>query len=259
MLAVDIGNSKTRIAAFRGERIVSLLDLPTRELDLLETMEAMASQAESLEDRAVWIASVYPGANAVVDSAAERLGLPRRFIRSGADHIVRNRLTTLGTTGVDRLLSALAAGRALFPNARDGYVVIQCGSAATIDFVDGDGYFVGGYIVPGPALWLSGLAGAAQLPDFSRETPDWHSVDPGDNTRDAILRGMALCLPSAVASAAFFLDKAGRGLPVAVTGGWGNEVIDYLDENAVWAPDLLLHGIRLFAERAGPARAESIL
>lgn len=258
MFAVDVGNSFTRVVAFSGDRIVDRRSLPTRGM----TVEDAAAAFEALKGDAsggdVYVSSVAPGVNAVLDAAAQRLGLTRRFIKPGRDVILPHRLTTPETTGADRLLSALAAGRHLFSpeQIRDGYVVVQCGSAATVDLVDAAGVFVGGYIIPGPVLWLSGISAAAQLPDFSSEVPDWNDVAPGDNTRSAILHGMAVTLPGAVATAASGLASgfgADGRRPVAVTGGWGEAVARLLPDDRVYDADLVLHGVRLFAEQEARA------
>lgn len=259
MLAVDIGNTFTRIVAFDGDRIVSRLSFRTSELVLAELVGAFRELAEHAAAPSVWVASVVPAANALVDSAAQRSGLARKFIKSGADFILPHTLKTPQTTGVDRLLAALAAGERHFSGASGhrGFVVVQCGSAATIDLVDMDGVFRGGYILPGPAMWLSGLSAGAQLPDLSGELPNWKAVAAGENTRDALLNGMHMALPVAVASAALLINTqdgpvgGGDGLPVAITGGWGEVVTPYIRSRYEYDKDLMLYGIRIFAERNG--------
>lgn len=256
MLAVDIGNTFTRIASFGDGRILARSSLYTRDLRVPELIAAFEKAADSAELPEAWIASVAPPANAVVDSAAQRAGLRRRFIKPGSDFILPHTLRTPETTGVDRLLAAMAAGARHFSgSAKDkGYVVLQCGSAATVDLVDRDGVFRGGYILPGPAMWLEGVSQGAQLPNLSAELPEWKLVTAGDNTRDAIMHGMQLTLPVATATAAMLISvegQSGEGLPVAVTGGWGEAVLPYVRAEHVYDRDLLLHGIRYFAQMHG--------
>lgn len=259
MLAVDIGNTFTRIVAFDGNRIASRRSFFTRELVLAELVGAFHEAVDHTDIPSVWVASVVPSANAMVDAAAQRSGLARRFIKPGTDFIIPHHLKTPETTGVDRLLAALAAGTRHFSGASGnrGYVVVQCGSAATIDLVDMDGVYRGGYILPGPAMWLSGLSGGAQLPDLSRELPDWKAVSVGDNTQDALLNGMHLALPVAVASAALLINTEDgpsgdrNGLPVAITGGWGEAVIPFIRSRCEIDKELMLYGIKLFADRNG--------
>ncbi len=257
MLAVDIGNSNLTLAAFAGERVAVRVTHSTRDIDMNTLMRSLQEAVDQADSPDLWVASVYPQANAFVDSAAERIGLRRHFIRPGSP-IIPNTLSTPETTGVDRLLAALAAGVIHYPNQAGGrgYVVVQCGSAATVDLVDREGTFRGGYILPGPALWLQGLGKAALLPDLSdaavREEPEWKEISVGDNTRDAILNGMHLVLPMAVATATLLINTpegtAGEGLPVAVTGGWGETAALYMRSHNVYDADLVLQGIRLYAE-----------
>ena len=248
MLAVDIGNTFTRIAAFSGDTVRDRRSFRTRELEASDLVVSFSELAALADFPSVWVASVVPDANAALDSAIGKAGLARRFIQPDRDNIIRHRLKTPATTGADRLLSALSAGWRHFSGAGggNGYVVVQCGSAATVDIVDREGVFRGGYILPGPSLWLSGLARAAQLPDLSAGFPDWEASSPGDNTMDAILRGLAVGLPAAVAAAC---RQAGAEAPVAVTGGWGEIAAAAIGRNSIFDPELLLHGIRLFAER----------
>lgn len=253
VLAVDVGNTFTRLVSFSGSVIGRRMSFHSRDLELEELTRAFRSLAK--EGEKVWVSSVAPPVNSLIDSAAERAGLLRHFIRPDVDFILPHSLSTPWSTGVDRLLSAYAAGALHFPRAGDekGYVVVQCGSAATVDLVDGDGVFRGGYILPGPTFWLLGLSVGVQLPNLASEIPDWRGIEAGDNTHDAMLHGMQLALPVAVASAAMLITakegRYGEKLPVAITGGWGEAAVPYLRSRHVFDSDLLLHGIRLFAER----------
>lgn len=253
MVAVDIGNTFLRVAAFAGGDICDRRSLPVRKMTAEALSPLLAGAAAVSDAKTLWIASVAPWAEPIVVDAAARAGLPPpRFIRSGEDEIMPHRLATPRTTGVDRLLSSLAAGSEHFPGTAGdkGYVTVQCGSAATVDLVDRDGFFRGGHILPGPGLWLAGLSGAAQLPDFSATPPDWEATAAGDNTRDAIMRGLAAALPAAVAASARRLaaSAGGEALPIVVTGGWGQEAVRALGGTPAYDRDLLLRGIRLFAE-----------
>ncbi|MCC8190362.1 MAG: type III pantothenate kinase [Planctomycetes bacterium] len=259
MLAMDIGNTTVRIAVFGSPSepavFTSLLQLPGLP-GLAENLTKAAGLSASPE---VWIASVVPAADAPVADAERDAGCFGHFIRPETDCILPHRLSNAAATGVDRLLAALAAGDHLARRGqgRRGYVTVQCGSAATVDWVDGDGVFRGGYILPGPRLCLAGMAAASRLPDLSCSHPDWEAKEPGDNTDDAILHGLAVALPEAVAAAAGCLrlwDTAtgeDDPLPVVVTGGWGKVVAARLGGDEVHIPDLVLHGIRLLAERSG--------
>ncbi len=74
------------------------------------------------------------------------------------------------TLGADRLANMAAAHF----NHRFPAIVVDAGSAVTLDLMDAEGRYRGGLIIPGPRLWLQGLAdGGELLPevDLSGEIP----------------------------------------------------------------------------------------
>lgn len=251
LVTIDTGNTSTRIALFEGAKIRTMNSLPTPNLEIDPLRAVFRALRDAGAQGTIWISSVVPDANALIDSAATQYGFSTRFLRPATDKILPNALATPSTTGADRLLSALAAGSLYFPQANDGkgYVTIQCGSAATIDFVDSNGIFRGGFILPGPVLWMRALAGAAQLPDLSQEHPDWTCTTLGNSTYTSMMNGMTAALPSAVVAAARAIIPA-QTPPVAVTGGWGATVADKGGTGFVYDPDLVLHGIRIVAQRS---------
>lgn len=92
--------------------------------------------------------------------------------------------------GLDRLLNAVAVN-AIRPLSRSA-IVIDSGTATTVDFVSADGEFCGGAILPGMELSAKALHQyTALLPllpvqDLAGTPP----VAPGRNTRDAIRNGL---------------------------------------------------------------------
>lgn len=101
--------------------------------------------------------------------------------------------------GIDRLLSAFAATRIVGKLPPDsGLVVIDAGSAITVDWVDSDGCFRGGAIMPGLRLQAKSLAtGTDALPEI-----DWQADQdvclPGTNTADAIFGGILVGAAGAI-------------------------------------------------------------
>ncbi len=92
--------------------------------------------------------------------------------------------------GLDRLLNAVAVN-AIRPPSRSA-IVIDSGTATTVDYVSTQGDFCGGAILPGMELSAKGLhqytALLPLLPVQDLGGPD--PVAPGRNTRDAIRNGL---------------------------------------------------------------------
>jgi type III pantothenate kinase len=96
--------------------------------------------------------------------------------------------------GCDRFAAAIA-GHALAPGVRA--IVVNCGTATTIDAITPDGVFLGGMILPGLGLMASSLArNTAQLPQIAQDgkLPDGFA----DNTDDAILSGILAAQSGAI-------------------------------------------------------------
>ena len=125
--------------------------------------------------------------------------------------------------GIDRLLSAYAA--TCLPqtdHTADGLVVIDAGSAVTVDWVSAKGVFSGGAILPGLGLQAKALAmGTDALPQI-----DWTSVRepnlPATNTHDAIYGGILIGVAAAIDALVlryFGADAQITAKNVVLTGG----------------------------------------
>ncbi len=143
--------------------------------------------------------------------------------------------------GVDRWMVMLAA-RAL----SDGpFVVIDLGTAATIDFVRDDGTHEGGFIVPGLRLMTDALF---------RRTADVHvafeavidHVGPGANTPDAVRRGVVSMLADfANGSIERFTATCERAPHVYLCGGDANVIAPLIHSPVEVRADLVLDGLAL--------------
>lgn len=264
-LAIDIGNSTTTVARCEGGQIHRQKTVVTSSLHDKGIEELLEGIAEGLT--AAILASVVPSVTPLLFAALAAKGFHTlRLLESGKDSILPLDLETPQTTGVDRLLAARAA--------RDGWgvpvVVVQVGTAVTVDAVDNEGVFRGGAILPGPRLWLEGLSHAALLPSLSPEAIPWDAPTlPGRSTREAIVGGLAVALPRAIDAAIERIGQSvGMSLPlcpqqasqnhsivastereevfprVLLTGGWATILCPYLLTPVIPAPDLVIEGLR---------------
>jgi len=120
----------------------------------------------------------------------------------------------LESLGADRLANMAAA----WFTRRFPAVVVDAGSAVTLDLMDETGRYRGGLILPGPRLWLAGLAaGGEMLPsvDLEGEIPLL-----GLETAEALAAGAAWGLAEAVQGLIRRLgDLIGAPIRVILTGG----------------------------------------
>jgi type III pantothenate kinase len=130
-------------------------------------------------------------------------------------------------------------------------IVVDCGTAATVDMLAADGTFLGGAILPGPTLMARALAdGTSKLPEVAALGASPPPPMPGRSTHEAIAAGIGFGIQGAVARLVAEGQAAlGGDAEVILTGGWRGAVRAALP-GATEIPDLVLHGIALAATRA---------
>lgn len=156
--------------------------------------------------------------------------------------------------GVDRWLAVLAASQ----ERMDGVLIVDCGSAITVDVLHGDVH-QGGYIVPGLKMMHHSLfANTAQVRAASSASV---TREPGENTEAAVNNGLSLMVTGFLLAVVTDLSRAGWwALPgthkVLVTGGDARRVVDMLsaaveikDYGIEIVDDLVLNGLDLVAKR----------
>jgi type III pantothenate kinase len=263
-LAIDIGNSAAKAAAVEGSAILASGRLDTSAATGDDLLDGLRVLAGSREDPPVGIiaASVVDRWTERLERAAAALDLPLTVV--AASHIpISTALVRPDQAGPDRLLAAWAASRLYgWP-----VIVVDLGTATTVDAVDRDGFFLGGAILPGLGLAAQALAdGTARLPRIELSLP---AEAIGGDTVSAIASGVVIGHVGAVRELALRMQArigggaAGGAGPtrLVVTGGyaaasWAEAawrtpagpglpaIADELD------PDLVLRGLGLLAERA---------
>lgn len=139
--------------------------------------------------------------------------------------------------GVDRWLAVLAASK-LTPGA---CLVVDCGSAMTVDFWSGSEH-MGGYISPGYELMRRALYGQTAQVKFAGAAE--HCLEPGRSTGDAVNAGLWASMVGSVIAAKIRLSELLGGVEVSlvVSGGDGERLIEVL-EGADYYPELVMDGL----------------
>lgn len=151
--------------------------------------------------------------------------------------------------GIDRLLNALAVAR--LKDAGRPAIVVDSGTATTVDLVTSDGTFRGGSILPGLRLSAHAMHDyTARLPllDVDETLTALPSL-PGRNTEAAMLAGLFVGQLGAVreiserlAIAAQKNFNESQAPQLFITGGGGRQLADHLP-NSLYVDSLALHGL----------------
>jgi type III pantothenate kinase len=149
--------------------------------------------------------------------------------------------------GIDRLLAARAARQLLrLQSAPAGpSIVVQAGTALTVDWVDEQERFQGGAILPGVGLSLQYMAaGTDQLPWLPSDRVHQVPPLPGKNSEQAIAAGVHAAV---VGGASYLIDRyrVGNAVPVVISGGDGQLLRDAIEPPVYFQKHLVLMGLAL--------------
>ena len=191
LLAIDVGNTNLRLGTVREGVLGATRRAATPSAATTDEVEILLGALLGLdgfrlgEVEAFVLASTVPATTAALESLATRLAIPC-LTASALTIPLPVRVERPGDVGPDRLVNAYAAVH--FHGAPA--VVVDCGTATTLDAVDHDGAFVGGAIAPGLVLGLEALAArTARLPRVEPNLPDGPI---GRDTAAAIQAGTVL-------------------------------------------------------------------
>lgn len=136
--------------------------------------------------------------------------------------------------GVDRWLAMLSA-RDKFPET--DLLVVDSGSALTLDLVSSSGVHFGGYIVPGFNMSRNALFDHTDRVKVLGEIGS--TISPGNSTQEAVDHGVLRMLSSFLAD----VMCEYKGMKLVITGGDGEMLAPFYAGRVDVVPELVLDGI----------------
>lgn len=127
------------------------------------------------------------------------------------------------TLGLDRFLVCLAAWK---ESGEQNVIVIDAGSACTVDFMTKDGMYSGGIIMPGLQILKQTMKNKLpELPEASESIPDhW----PGKSTMECIEWGVNGGFVMAIRGFIQKYQEMADNPKIYVTGGNAKQIMDWL-------------------------------
>jgi len=246
-MAVDVGNTQTVLGLFDGKDLRGQWRIATevqRTADELAVFFAglLALDGLRLEEvSAMIVSSVVPGlTRSYRNLASEVFGVPFYGVTAEIETGLDNRYDDPGEVGADRIVNAVAAGRHYgFPA-----IIVDIGTAMTVEAVDGDGCYLGGAILTGLYVSLETLVSrTAKLPsvDLEEEPPRVIATNTPDSIRSGFIYGYAGAVDALIRRSR---DELGEdGAKVVATGGPAGVIVPYCQEIQEFDPDLTLKGL----------------
>mgnify|MGYP006287794683 CR=1 FL=1 len=240
IFAIDVGNRRVKLGLVTGE------DEIVHRLHFLS--ENLADNAESLEKLArdqkvegIAISSVVPQ---MTDALRGILMGYRPLIVTGeTPGPLEVRYDDKSKLGADRLAAAAGAYHIYGKILKRTIMVVDAGSAVTIDLVDREGSFLGGAILPGESISHRCLGKMiSQLPEAEYEAVD---SPYGTNTLDCMRAGVRASVVGAIEHLyKRFGDKLAESPFMLITGASASWIAPELSIPHMVDPDIVLVGLK---------------
>jgi type III pantothenate kinase len=247
LMAVDVGNTQTVLGLFEGVELRGQWRISTeaqRTSDELAVVFAGLLDLNRLELRqvsAMIVSSVVPGLTRSYRHFAEDvLGVPFYLVNAEMETGIKNRYDDPTAVGADRIVNAVATGEHYgFPA-----IIVDIGTATTVEAVDGEGCYLGGAIFTGLYVALEALvARTAKLPgvDLEEEPPSAIATNTPDSIRSGFVYGYAGAIDALVRRLREGLGEV--NIRVVATGGPAGVIVRHCREIEEFDPNLTLKGL----------------
>lgn len=241
-LAIDVGNTNIHVGTFENGVLRSTHTVKIESPQpLQQNLEKTVNLQIFTRAEAIVIASVNPQGEAVFIECLRRY-TTKKPLCIGKDIAIPIPVLTEHPekVGIDRLVNAIAA----FERTKNWTVVVDAGTAITIDGIDNTGAFLGGVIAPG-----MGIASKA-LHHYTALLPDVQARKPGrvlgKNTEQALHSGIYWGTVGMVSHLIDLLcNEIGNRPTILATGGDAKTLAREIPLITTVLPDLTLEGIRL--------------
>ena len=249
-LAIDIGNTNIHIGIFEDDVLHSSYSVKSEfPRPLLENLENTLNPATLTKPQAVIISSVNPKVEVfIVEYIQKYFFVNSQFI--GRDIPIPMPVLTdqPERVGVDRLVNALAA----FERTKSWTIVVDAGTAITVDVINDNGAFMGGIIAPGMGIFSKALHHyTALLPEIPVNKP---KNILGKNTEDAISSGIYWGTVGMVSRFVSMLcDELGCQPAIIATGGDAYLLASEIRLITAVLPNLALEGIKIAYKKNLPS------
>jgi type III pantothenate kinase len=252
LLAIDVGNTHTVFGRFDGKDWEAVWRLPTRDdatEDLLAAEYYSLCRQAALEPRPqkAICANVVPALTKPLKLFAEKylhIEMPFLSYELLPDIVVR--YSPPSAVGADRLANAVGA----IEKYGAPCLVVDFGTATTIDVVSSEKAYEGGVILPGVELALTALSSrAAKLPSIELVAP---TSLIGKDTQTSLQSGFVYGYSGAIDTLVRMIsDELGETPKVVATGGLAKMFAQHCETIDTVDVTLTLDGLRLIAAKLG--------
>ena len=251
LLAIDIGNTNIVIGCMKDDEIVFKARIATDRLrtsdqygvEIKNMIEAFGVNLKDIDD--CIISSVVPPVfNSVRTGVLKIIGKQPMVVSPGLKTGLNIHVDVPSQVGSDRIVIAVAA----LAEYEAPLILMDLGTATTIEVVEPDNRYVGGVIFPGVMVSLDALTSrAAQLPGISLDKP---KAVIGKNTVDCMRSGMMYGTAAMIDGIIERIEEElGHKATIVATGGLARFITPLCKREIILERDLLLKGLNIIYKK----------
>ena len=251
LLAIDIGNTNLVIGCFRDDKILFKARIATDRtrtsdqygVEIKNMLEAYGVDRSDIKD--CIISSVVPPVfNSVRTGVVKIIGKQPMVVGPGLKTGLNIHVDVPSQVGSDRIVIAVAA----LAEYKAPLLLLDLGTATTIEAVEPENVYMGGVIIPGVRVSLDALTSrAAQLPGISLDQP---KKVIGKNTVDCMRSGMMYGTAAMIDGLIERMEEElGHRCTLIATGGLAQFITPLCRREIILEKDLLLKGLNIIYQK----------
>lgn len=251
LLAIDIGNTNIVIGGIKDNQIVFEARIATDRsktsdqyaVDIKDILSLFDVKAEDIQD--CIISSVVPPVfNSVRTGILKVTGKSPMVVGPGLKTGLKIHMDNPAQVGSDRIVIAVAA----LAEYKPPLILMDLGTATTLEVVGEDNSYLGGCIIPGVRISLDALTSrTAQLPGIRLEQP---KRVIGKNTVDCMRSGIMYGTAAMIDGMLDRIEEElGTSTTVIATGGIAQFVVPLCRREIKLEKDLMLKGLNLIYQK----------
>ena len=251
LLAIDIGNTNLVIGCIRDDEILFKARIATDQtrtsdqygVEIKNMIEAFGVKVNDITD--CIISSVVPPVfNSVRTGVIKVIGKQPMVVGPGLKTGLNIHMDVPSQVGSDRIVIAVAA----LAEYQAPLILMDLGTATTIEVVEPENHYMGGIIFPGVKLSLDALTSrAAQLPGISLDKPKRViGKNTVDSMRSGMLYGTAAMIDGLIER---MEEELGHPSTLIATGGMAQFIAPLCKHSIILEKDLLLKGLNVIYKK----------
>ena len=251
LLAIDIGNTNLVIGCIHDDKILFKARIATDRtrtsdqygVEIKSMLEAYGVKRSDIDD--CIISSVVPPVfNSVRTGVIKIIGKQPMVVGPGLKTGLNIHVDVPSQVGSDRIVIAVAA----LAEYKAPLLLMDLGTATTIESVEPDNVYMGGVIIPGVRVSLDALTSrAAQLPGISLDQP---KQVIGKNTVDCMRSGMMYGTAAMIDGLVERMEEElGHRCTLIATGGLAQFIAPLCKREIILDKDLLLKGLNIIYKK----------